>query len=203
MASILKAATEKGWKARIGAVIANREDASGLQVARDFGIPTHVLNHQDYPDRNAFDAALIQKIDGYQPDLVVLAGFMRLLTDHFVAHYAERLINIHPSLLPSFPGLQTHFQALAKGVKWHGATVHFVTPGMDEGPIICQGVVPVLSSDTPEILAERVLKVEHQIYVKAIEWFLDGRLRLDKGIVSVVPPERQFFGLEDASSSIE
>lgn len=203
MASILKAATEKGWKAHIGAVIANREDASGLQIAKDFGIPTHVLNHRDYPDRNAFDAALIEKIDGYQPDLVVLAGFMRLLSDHFVAHYAERLINIHPSLLPSFPGLQTHVQALAKGVKWHGATVHFVTPGMDEGPIICQGVVPVLSSDTPEILAERVLKVEHQIYVKAIEWFLDGRLRLDKGIVSVVPPERQFFGLEDLSSSIE
>lgn len=197
--AILKAASKRGWNARIAAVISNRKDAPGLEIAKKHQIPVEVLQHQEYPDRERFDQALIEKIDAHKPDLVVLAGFMRLLTDQFVDHYEGRLINIHPSLLPSFPGLQTHAKALEKGVKWHGATVHFVGKIMDEGPIIAQGAVPVLPTDTPDLLAQRVLKIEHQIFTQAIEWFLNGRLRQENGIVTVFPPDRQFFNFDENS----
>lgn len=190
--AILAAHQERGWKARISGVICNRDQAPGIDIARSYGIPVTILNHENYPDRAAFDEAMIASIDAHEPDLVILAGFMRILTDAFVEHYEGRLINIHPSLLPSFPGLNTHAKALEKGVKLHGATVHFVSSEMDAGPIIAQAVVPVLEGDSPQSLANRVLEVEHVLYVRAIEWFIEGRLRLESGIVSVFPPAKQF-----------
>lgn len=191
--AILEAVKNRGWDAHVAMVICNRPDVAGLQIAQSYGIPTQVLRHDAHSGRSAFDAKLMESIDSCQPDLVILAGFMRLLTDDFVEHYDGKLLNIHPSLLPSFPGLNTHAQALAKGVKWHGATVHFVSKDMDQGPIIAQGVVPVLPDDTPDRLSQRVLEIEHLIYVAAIEWFLEGRIRLENGIVSLVPPAQQFF----------
>jgi len=164
---------------RIAAVISNRADAGGLAYASQRGIETAVVDHKTYPDRAAFDTALADCIDGFQPDLVVLAGFMRVLTDAFVRRYEGRLINIHPSLLPSFPGLHTHRRALEAGVRVHGATVHFVTPTLDCGPIIVQAVVPVLPDDDEARLAGRVLAQEHRIYPQAVRWFVDGRLTLD------------------------
>lgn len=165
------------------AVISNRPDASGLEEACAKGVPALVVDHKMYPDRDAFDQALMAQIDHYEPDLVVLAGFMRILTPAFVARYSGRLLNIHPSLLPAFPGLDTHGAALRAGVRIHGATVHFVTPELDVGPIIIQAAVPVLSGDTPEVLAERVLVQEHLIYPQAVRWFLEGRVRLEGGRV--------------------
>ena len=170
------------------AVISNRPDAPGLQTAAARGIPTASVNHKAYLDRTAFDAALMAEIDHYAPDLVVLAGFMRVLTDAFVNHYAGRLINVHPALLPSFPGLHTHERALAAGVKLHGCTVHFVTPEVDVGPIVIQAAVPVLDDDTPETLAARVLAEEHRIFPQAIRWFAEGRLSLTaQGMVRLSP----------------
>ena len=191
--AILEAAQNGTLKTEVAAVISNQKNAQGIEIAEEFGINTVSLNHQDFATREAFDQQLIATIDQFKPDLVVLAGFMRLLTDPFVDHFEGKLINIHPSLLPSFPGLKTHEQALSKGVKWHGATVHFVSKEMDEGPIIIQGAVPVLSGDTPELLANRVLEVEHRIYVQAIKWYLDDQIRVEKGIVSVIPTAPQFF----------
>ena len=164
---------------RIAAVISNRADAGGLAYAAQRGIETAVVDHKTYPDRAAFDTALADCIDCFQPDLVVLAGFMRVLTDAFVRRYEGRLINIHPSLLPSFPGLHTHRRALEAGVRVHGATVHFVTPTLDCGPIIVQAVVPVLPDDDEARLAGRVLAQEHRIYPQAVRWFVDGRLNVD------------------------
>ena len=164
--------------ARIAAVISNRPDASGLAFAAEHGIETAVVDHKAYVDRAAFDQALAECIDGYRPDLVVLAGFMRVLTDDFVRRYDGRLINIHPSLLPSFPGLHTHRRALEAGVRVHGATVHFVTATLDCGPIIVQAVVPVLPGDDEARLAARVLAQEHRIYPQAVRWFVEDRLRL-------------------------
>jgi phosphoribosylglycinamide formyltransferase-1 len=168
---------------RCAAVISNRSNASGLAYAAERGVTTAVVDHKDYADRAAFDAALAAEIDRHAPDLVVLAGFMRVLGDDFVRRYEGRLINIHPSLLPSFPGLRTHEAALAAGVKLHGATVHFVTPTLDSGPTIAQVVVPVLADDTVETLAARVLEQEHVIYPRAVRWFLEGRLRIEGGHV--------------------
>lgn len=165
--------------ARIAAVISNRPDASGLAFAAERGIETAVVDHKAYADRATFDQALAGCIDGYRPDLVVLAGFMRVLTDDFVRRYEGRLINIHPSLLPSFPGLHTHRRALEAGVRVHGATVHFVTATLDCGPIIVQAVVPVLPGDDEVRLAARVLAQEHRIYPQAVRWFVDGRLSVD------------------------
>jgi len=165
--------------ARIAAVISNRPDAAGLAFARSHGIAAEALNHRDFSDRTAFDARLLALIDSHAPDLVVLAGFMRVLTQGFVAHYVGRLLNIHPSLLPSFPGLHTHARALEAGVKLHGATVHFVTADLDCGPIVIQAAVPVLPHDDENALAERVLAQEHQIYPQAVRWFVEGRIRLD------------------------
>ena len=163
----------------VAAVLSNRADASGLAIARKHGIPAEAVPHTDHPDRESFDAAMMQRIDVWQPDLVVLAGYMRILTGHFVQHYHGRLINIHPSLLPSYPGLRTHARALEDGVKVHGCTVHFVTPALDHGPIIIQGAVPVLAHDSETGLAARVLRAEHRIYPQAIRWFLQGRLHID------------------------
>jgi phosphoribosylglycinamide formyltransferase-1 len=141
--------------------------------------------HKEYPSREAFDAALQEVIDAYQPDLVVLAGFMRILTPGFVEHYAGRMLNIHPSLLPLFPGLHTHEQAIASGLATHGATVHFVTADLDHGPMVDQASVPVLAGDTPEVLAARVLVQEHVMYPRAIRWFIEDRLRIEDGKVHV------------------
>ncbi|PKO85402.1 MAG: phosphoribosylglycinamide formyltransferase [Betaproteobacteria bacterium HGW-Betaproteobacteria-12] len=162
----------------IAAVISNRPDAGGLETAASAGIATAVLDHKAFASREAFDAALAECIDGYAPDLVVLAGFMRILSDGFVRHYEGRLINIHPSLLPSFPGLHTHRRALEEGVRIHGCTVHFVTPALDHGPVIIQAAVPVLDDDSEASLAARVLAQEHIVYPQAVRWFAEDRLRL-------------------------
>jgi phosphoribosylglycinamide formyltransferase 1 len=164
--------------ARIAAVISNQPQARGLETAKAGGITTAVVDHRAFPDRAAFDAALAAEIDRHRPDLVVLAGFMRILTAPFIERYRGRLVNIHPSLLPSFPGLDTHRRALEAGVRIHGCTVHFVTPAVDSGPIIAQAAVPVLSGDTEAQLAARVLAEEHRIYPQAVRWFCEGRLRL-------------------------
>ena len=166
--------------ARIAAVIANRPDAAGLGFAADHAIPAIVVDHKAYPSREAFDAALAEAIDALEPDLVVLAGFMRVLTDAFVNRYAGRLLNIHPSLLPSFPGLHTHQRALEAGVRVHGTTVHFVTPTLDCGPIVIQAVVPVLPGDDEVTLSARVLVQEHRIYPQAVRWFVEDRLPLSE-----------------------
>ena len=164
----------------IAAIISNRPDAGALGFAAERGIASAVVDHKAYSDRTAFDAALVECIDRFEPDLVVLAGFMRVLTDDFVRRYDGRLINIHPSLLPSFPGLHTHRRAREAGVRVHGATVHFVTPTLDCGPIIVQAVVPVIEGDDEAVLGARVLAQEHRIYAQAVRWFVDGRLRLDE-----------------------
>ena len=165
--------------AQVRAVISNRADAAGLDFARAQGIATDVVAHRDFPSREAFDAALAQAIDRFAPDWVVLAGFMRVLTAGFVAHYAGRLLNIHPSLLPAFPGLDTHARALAAGVCLHGATVHFVTPELDGGPPIMQAAVPVLPDDDEDALAARVLAQEHRLYPQALAACVRGEVRLD------------------------
>ena len=158
-------------------VISNNPKATGLAVAEAKGVQSAVVNHRDYSDRVSFDTALTEKIDGYQPNLIALAGFMRILSDGFVNRYRGRLINIHPSLLPSFPGLKTHANALHEGVKIHGCTVHFVTPTVDYGPIVIQAAVPILPNDTEQTLATRVLQQEHHVYPQAVRWFLEGQLK--------------------------
>ncbi|WP_132257682.1 phosphoribosylglycinamide formyltransferase [Paucimonas lemoignei] len=185
MQAIVEAAQSEKWPVNIAAVISNRADAAGLEYAAAKGIPTAVVVSKNYPDRAEFDAALQAEIDRYAPNLVVLAGFMRILTAPFVEHYAGRMMNIHPSLLPSFPGLATHQQALSFGVKVHGATVHFVTADLDHGPIVAQAAVPVLAGDTEHSLSERVLQQEHIIYPRAVRWFLEGRLTIVEGRVEV------------------
>lgn len=183
MEAIVRAAAAEQWPARIAAVIANKADAKGLEFAAAHGIPTAVVANKEYPTREAFDAALMEVIDGYQPDLVVLAGFMRILTPGFVDHYAGRLLNIHPSLLPKFPGLHTHEQALAAGEAEHGATVHFVTAQLDHGPVLGQVAVPVLPGDDADTLAARVLQEEHKLYPRAVRQFIEGRVSIEDGIV--------------------
>ena len=162
----------------VSAVISNKAGAGGLEIAARRGIATRVVEHRAYAGREAFDAALAAAIDEFKPALVVLAGFMRILTPGFVERHAGRLVNIHPSLLPAFPGLDTHERALEAGVKLHGCTVHFVTAELDHGPIIAQAAVPVLDDDTPDTLAARVLREEHRIFPEAVRAFLDGRLRV-------------------------
>ncbi|HAL68394.1 UNVERIFIED_ORG: phosphoribosylglycinamide formyltransferase-1 [Pseudomonas parafulva] len=163
---------------RIGAVISNRADAYGLQRAAAAGIETAVLDHTEFEGREAFDAALVACIDGFAPDLVVLAGFMRILSGGFVRHYQGRLLNIHPSLLPRYKGLHTHRRALEAGDAEHGCSVHFVTEELDGGPLVVQAVVPVAPDDTVQSLAQRVHAQEHVIYPMAVHWFANGRLRL-------------------------
>ena len=169
----------------VSAVISNQTDAAGLAVAARRGVATGVVEHRRFSTREAFDAALAAEIDRHAPRLVALAGFMRVLTPGFVARYAGRLVNIHPSLLPEFPGLDTHARALAAGVKRHGCTVHFVTAQLDHGPIIAQASVPVLPRDTPDTLAARVLQQEHQLYPRAIRWILDDELVIEGDAVRV------------------
>ncbi len=186
MEAIVQACAAENWPARVAAVVSNKATASGLLFAAQQGIATAALDHKQFDSREAFDAELMRVIDGFAPDVVVLAGFMRILTEGFVRHYEGRLINIHPSLLPAFPGLHTHERALEAGCKVAGATVHLVTPELDHGPIIAQAVVPVLPTDTPDTLAERVLVQEHQIYPRAVRWLVDGALSVsDTGIVTV------------------
>lgn len=187
MQAIIHAAAAQQWPGCIAAVISNKPDATGLLVAAEAGISTAVVDHRAYADRDAFDAALAEKIDSFAPDLVVLAGFLRILTRDFVHHYHGRLLNIHPSLLPSFPGLATHRQALSAGVKIHGATVHFVTPDLDHGPIVAQAAVSVMATDTESTLAARVLEQEHVIYPQAVRSFIEGRLRIEEGRVVHLP----------------
>ncbi|NMM02279.1 phosphoribosylglycinamide formyltransferase [Paraburkholderia sp. RP-4-7] len=193
MEAIIRACADEGWAAQVAAVIANRPDAAGLAFAASHGIATAVVDHRQFPDRDSFDAALAKEIDSFAPDLVVLAGFMRVLTAGFVDHYAGRMLNVHPSLLPSFPGLKTHQQALDAGVRLHGASVHFVTSQLDHGPIVAQAAVPVEAGDTPATLAERVLATEHVIYPRAVRWFVEGRLALDGLRVTLTPPEPQWL----------
>ncbi len=162
----------------IAAVISNEPAARGLSTAQEHAIPTAVVPHRAFAARDDFDAALAMEINRHQPDLIVLAGFMRVLTEEFVTRYTGRMINIHPSLLPAFPGLHTHRRALEAGVRVHGCTVHFVTPGVDSGPIIAQAAVPVLPGDSEDALAARVLTEEHRIYPQAIRWWCDGRVKL-------------------------
>ncbi len=162
----------------VAAVISNEPAATGLAFAEREGIATQVVNHRDFPDRAAFDHALAEAIDSCQPDLVVLAGFMRILTEAFVERYYGRLLNIHPSLLPAFPGLHTHRRALEAGCRVHGCTVHFVSAQLDHGPIVIQAAVPVLATDTEDTLAARVLEQEHRIYPQAVRWFCEGQLSL-------------------------
>lgn len=182
--------------ATVAAVISNRPEAPGLQRARDAGIPTEVVDHRAYASRAEFERALAERIDRYRPDLVVLAGFLRILGDDFIERYAGRLMNIHPSLLPAFPGLDTHARALAAGVRRHGASVHFVTREVDRGPLIVQATVPVRPDDTPQSLAERVLLEEHRIYPLAIGWFADGRLTIKEGKVLLDGARRPEQGLD-------
>jgi len=183
MEALIAARDDGTLPVNIAAVISNRPAAPGLETAEKAGITAHYIDHQAFAERDAFDAALAECIDGFAPDLVVLAGFMRILSDGFVRHYAGRLMNIHPSLLPAFPGLHTHRRALEEGVRIHGCTVHFVTPALDHGPVIIQAAVPVLDCDDEATLAARVLRQEHRIYPQAVRWFVEGRLRLDDGRV--------------------
>ena len=179
MQAIVTAAKAQKWPARIAAVISNRTDAGGLVFAAEQGIATPVVVSKNFPSRDKFDAALQEKIDQYSPDLIVLAGFMRILTPQFVQHYAGRIVNIHPSLLPKYTGLHTHRRALEAGDKEHGATVHIVTSELDHGPILGQVRVPVLPNDTEASLADRVLIEEHILYPRVIRQFLEGELSCD------------------------
>jgi phosphoribosylglycinamide formyltransferase-1 len=183
MEAIVQRCAAEGWPAQVVAVISNRPQAKGLEFAREHGIATAVVDHKQYPMRSDFDAALATAIDAHEPDVVALAGFMRVLGAEFVEHYAGRLLNIHPSLLPAFPGLHTHKAAIEAGCKLAGATVHFVTAQLDHGPIVMQSVVPVRPGDDEAALAARVLATEHVIYPQSLRWFVEGRLALEGGRV--------------------
>ena len=184
--SNMQAVLDAQLPARVAAVVTNNPQARGLEIARKRGVATAVADHRAFPDRAAFEAALAAEIGRYRPDLIVLAGFTRILTPPFVERYEGRIMNIHPSLLPAFPGLDTHRRALEAGVRIHGCTVHFVTPALDSGPIIVQAAVPVQAGETEERLAARVLAEEHRVYPQAIRWFCEGRLRLGRnGAVTV------------------
>jgi phosphoribosylglycinamide formyltransferase-1 len=176
--SNMQAILEARLPLTVAAVISNDATAAGLATAQRHGVATKVVDHRAYADRAAFDSALSAAIDSFEPDLVVLAGFMRILTAEFVGHYRGRIINIHPSLLPSFTGLHTHRRALDAGVKVHGCSVHFVTPELDHGPIVAQAVVPVLEGDSEDTLAARVLEQEHRLYPQAVAWFCANRLTI-------------------------
>jgi phosphoribosylglycinamide formyltransferase 1 len=193
MQAIVKACAEQHWNAKVAAVISNVPRAKGLEFAHSQGIQTEVIDHTLYPSREAFDAALANLINLYDPMVIVLAGFMRILTPAFVQQYQGRLVNIHPSLLPAYPGLNTHSRALADGCKVAGATVHFVTAELDHGPIIAQGIVPILPQDTADLLAQRILKVEHQMYPAAVRWLAHAELVVCKGIVTHGSGNTQLF----------
>jgi phosphoribosylglycinamide formyltransferase-1 len=193
MEAVIRACATEGWAARVAAVISNRPGAQGLEFARQHGIPAVVVDHEGHETRGAFDAELAETIEGFAPDVVALAGFMRILSDDFVARFEGRLINVHPSLLPAFPGLQTHRRAIEAGCKLAGATVHFVTPSLDAGPIIAQAVVPIMPNDTPETLAARVLEREHVIYPRVVRWMVHDLLRIKGRIVTHTRGEPQLL----------
>jgi phosphoribosylglycinamide formyltransferase 1 len=193
MRRLVEASESEDWPAQMAAVISNRPDAAGLAFAAERGIATAVVDHKAFATREAFDAALAQAIDAHAPDLVVLAGFMRILGPACVRRYEGRMLNIHPSLLPMFPGLHTHWRAIEAGCKLAGATVHFVTSELDHGPIVVQAVVPVLPGDDEATLAARVLEQEHVIYPRAVRWFVHGQLRTERGIVTQVLGEPQLI----------
>jgi phosphoribosylglycinamide formyltransferase-1 len=191
MEAIVKACAAQKWPARIAAVISNRPGASGLLFAAEHGVATAVLDHKQFAERSAFDAELARLIESYQADVVVLAGFMRILSSEFVRRFEGRLLNIHPSLLPAFPGLHTHQRAIEAGCKVAGATVHFVTAELDHGPIVVQAAVPVLPDDTEATLAARVLVREHEIYPRAVRWLVQGELGIVNGVVSHLQGQAQ------------
>lgn len=197
MEAIVRACAAEGWPATVVAVLSNRPEAAGLAWAAGQGIATAALDHRQYADRAAFDTALAAEIDRHAPDLVVLAGFMRILTPAFVQRYDGRLLNIHPSLLPAFAGLHTHERALQAGCKVAGSTVHFVTAELDHGPIVLQAAVPVRVGDTADTLAARVLRGEHIIYPRAVRWFVEGRVALGAdGVVRQTEAAPQWLFLD-------
>ncbi|MES2887309.1 MAG: phosphoribosylglycinamide formyltransferase [Pseudomonadota bacterium] len=183
MQAIVQACAQQAWNAHIAAVVSNRPQAGGLDYARQQGVPTAVVDHTTFASRDAFDQALADEVLRHAPDLVVLAGFMRILTPAFVQRFEGRLLNVHPSLLPAFPGLHTHARALEAGCQVAGATVHYVTAELDHGPIVAQAVVPVLAHDTPDTLARRVLEQEHRMVPQAVRWAVEGSLRIEDGRV--------------------
>jgi phosphoribosylglycinamide formyltransferase-1 len=185
MEAIVTACRAERWPAEVACVIASKPDAAGLAFAERAGIAAVAVDAKSYPSRAAFESALSEAIDAHRPDCIALAGFMRVLSDSFVHRYADRMLNIHPSLLPAFAGLDTHRRALAAGVRAHGATVHFVSPVVDAGPIIAQAIVPVHNDDTPDALAARVLSAEHRLYPRAIQWVLSKRAVLIDGRVAL------------------
>jgi phosphoribosylglycinamide formyltransferase 1 len=191
--SIVETCRAEAWPARVAAVISNRADAAGLDFAAREGIATEVVDHRAFAERAAFDAALAKVVDRHAPDVVALAGFMRILGAAFVARYAGRIVNVHPSLLPAFTGLDTHRRAIEAGCKLAGATVHFVTPALDHGPIIAQAVVPVLAGDDAAALAARVLAREHVLYPRALRWLVEDALRVECGIVTQTRGESQLL----------
>ncbi|AOJ69713.1 MULTISPECIES: phosphoribosylglycinamide formyltransferase [Burkholderia] len=193
MEAIVRACAREGWPAEVAAVISNRPGAAGLEFAASHGIATAVVDHRAFDSRDSFDAALAAEIDRFGPDLVALAGFMRILTPAFVARYEGRMLNIHPSLLPSFKGIHTHQQALDAGVALHGASVHFVIPELDSGAIVAQAAVPVVAGDDAAALAARVLAAEHALYPRAVRWFVEGKLRLEAGRAVVAPDEARWL----------
>ena len=193
MRRIVEACESEKWPAQVVAVISNRSDAAGLAFASQHGIAAMVVDHKTFATREAFDAALAQAVDTHRPDLVVLAGFMRILGADFVRRYEGRMLNIHPSLLPAFPGLHTHRRAIEAGCKVAGATVHFVTAQLDHGPIVLQAAVPVLLNDDENLLSQRVLAKEHVIYPRAVRWFVEGQLRTERGVVTHALGEPQLI----------
>ncbi len=198
MQSIVQAIAARGLPAEVCAVLSNRADAAGLEWARARGIPAEVLPHRAFDSREAFDRALARRIDELAPDYVLLAGFMRVLGAELVRRFEGRIVNIHPSLLPAFPGLHTHAQALAQGVQWHGCTVHFVTPVLDHGPIIAQGAIPVLPGDTADTLAARLLALEHHVYAEVAAWLARRQVSIGTdGLVRVDGVERRAFTAHD------
>jgi phosphoribosylglycinamide formyltransferase 1 len=193
MEAIVRACERERWDARIAAVLSNRADAAGLGFARAQGIAADVVDHRAFASREAFDDALAERIERHAPDVVALAGFMRILGAAFVRRFEGRLVNVHPSLLPAFPGLHTHRRAIEAGCKASGATVHFVTADLDHGPIVGQAVIPVLADDTEETLAARVLAQEHVLYPRAIRWLLEGELERRDGLVVHTAGEPQLL----------
>jgi phosphoribosylglycinamide formyltransferase-1 len=193
MEAIVRACVAEGWQARIAAVISNRADAPGLAWAAAQRISVETVDHRAFATREAFDAALAARIDAHRPEVLALAGFMRILGPAFVGRYDGRLVNIHPSLLPAFPGLHTHRRAHEAGCKAAGATAHFVTAELDHGPIIAQAVVPVLADDTEAALAARVLEREHRIYPRSVRWLVEGALRIEHGVVRQTRGESQLW----------
>ena len=201
MEAIVRTCASERWDARIAAVISNRADAAGLRFAAERGIATAVVDHRAFAARADFDAALDAEIDAHAPDAIALAGFMRILGPAFVQCFAGRLVNIHPSLLPAFPGLHTHRRAIEAGCKVAGASVHFVTADLDHGPIVAQAIVPVLRDDDEDTLSARVLAQEHRLYPLALRWLVEGRLDVRDGVVRHRDGAAQLLGVDDLPRS--